>query len=271
MDAWEFPCVKGGFVKILTPKHHGFAIIPGYTDKGMRPLWAMKEESMEFRHEYKFQISPLDRQILLSRLRPLGLEDPHAQGGEYQVCSLYFDDLQDTALRQKLDGVEDRDKFRLRYYNGDLSFIRLEKKSKRGGLCQKRSARLTQGQAEAILAGRAAALQQSKDPLLTEFYTRLCAGLRPAALTAYRREPFVYAPGNVRITIDRDIRTGVYARCLDAAQAALVLAAAPDDMNALVLEVKYDAFLPDLIRQAIHLDGRPWTAFSKYAQCRRFG
>lgn len=226
---------------------------------------------MEFRHEYKFQISPQDRQLLLSRLRPLGLEDPHASAGEYRVYSLYFDDLQDTALRQKLDGVENRDKFRLRYYNGDLSFIRLEKKSKRGGLCQKRSAPLTQGQAEAILAGRGEVLRQRADPLLTEFYARLCRGLRPAALTAYRREPFVYAPGNVRITIDRDIRTGIYARCLDAAQATLVPAAAPENGEPLVLEVKYDAFLPDLIRQAIHLEGRPWTAFSKYAQCRRFG
>ena len=226
---------------------------------------------MEFRHEYKFQISPQDRQLLLSRLRPLGLEDPHASAGEYRVYSLYFDDLQDTALRQKLDGVENRDKFRLRYYNGDLSFIRLEKKSKRGGLCQKRSAPLTQGQAEAILAGRGEVLRQRADPLLTEFYARLCRGLRPAALTAYRREPFVYAPGNVRITIDRDIRTGIYARCLDAAQATLVPAAAPENGEPLVLEVKYDAFLPDLIRQAIHLERRPWTAFSKYVQCRRFG
>ena len=226
---------------------------------------------MEFRHEYKFQISPLDRQLLLSRLRPLGLEDPHASAGEYRVYSLYFDDLQDTALRQKLDGVENRDKFRLRYYNGDLSFLRLEKKSKRGNLCQKRSASLPLDQAKAVLAGRPQVLKQCEDPLLMEFYARLCRGLRPVTLTVYRREAYVYPPGNVRITIDRDIRTGVYARCLDAAQATLVPAAAPENGEPLVLEVKYDAFLPDLIRQAIHLEGRPWTAFSKYAQCRRFG
>lgn len=226
---------------------------------------------MEFRHEYKFQISPQDRQLLLSRLRPLGLEDPHASAGEYRVYSLYFDDLQDTALRQKLDGVENRDKFRLRYYNGDLSFLRLEKKSKRGNLCQKRSASLPLDQAKAVLAGRPQVLKQCEDPLLMEFYARLCRGLRPVTLIVYRREPFVYAPGNVRITIDRDIRTGIYARCLDAAQATLVPAAAPENGEPLVLEVKYDAFLPDLIRQAIHLEGRPWTAFSKYVQCRRFG
>ena len=148
---------------------------------------------MEFRHEYKFQISPQDRQLLLSRLRPLGLEDPHASAGEYRVYSLYFDDLQDTALRQKLDGVENRDKFRLRYYNGDLSFLRLEKKSKRGNLCQKRSASLPLDQAKAVLAGRPQVLKQCEDPLLMEFYARLCRGLRPVTLTVYRREPFVYA------------------------------------------------------------------------------
>ena len=141
---------------------------------------------MEFRHEYKFQISPQDRQLLLSRLRPLGLEDPHASAGEYRVYSLYFDDLQDTALRQKLDGVENRDKFRLRYYNGDLSFLRLEKKSKRGNLCQKRSASLPLDQAKAVLAGRPQVLKQCEDPLLMEFYARLCRGLRPVTLTVYR-------------------------------------------------------------------------------------
>ena len=144
---------------------------------------------MEFRHEYKFQISPQDRQLLLSRLRPLGLEDPHASAGEYRVYSLYFDDLQDTALRQKLDGVENRDKFRLRYYNGDLSFLRLEKKSKRGNLCQKRSASLPLDQAKAVLAGRPQVLKQCEDPLLMEFYARLCRGLRttpwPTGSTAY--------------------------------------------------------------------------------------
>ena len=193
---------------------------------------------MEFRHEYKFQISPQDRQLLLSRLRPLGLEDPHASAGEYRVYSLYFDDLQDTALRQKLDGVENRDKFRLRYYNGDLSFLRLEKKSKRGNLCQKRSASLPLDQAKAVLAGRPQVLKQCEDPLLMEFYARLCRGLRPVTLTVYPREPFDYAPGIVRITIDRDIRTAIYPRCLDAAQATLVPAAAPDDGEPLVLEVK---------------------------------
>lgn len=106
---------------------------------------------MGLRHEYKLLINQGDRQVIRGRLKALGLADPNAPRGEYLVRSLYFDDLRDTALRQKLDGVDARDKFRIRYYDGDPSFIRLEKKSKRGGLCSKRGAALSRAQAEAVL------------------------------------------------------------------------------------------------------------------------
>lgn len=229
---------------------------------------------MGLRHEYKLLINQGDRQVIRGRLKALGLADPNAPRGEYLVRSLYFDDLRDTALRQKLDGVDGRDKFRIRYYDGDPSFIRLEKKSKRGGLCSKRGAALSRAQAEAVLRGEAAFLMEMGDPLLAEFYSRLRAGLKPVVVVDYLREPFVYAPGNVRVTIDRDIRTGLYARNLFAPGFTTVPAESPAQRQAVqdvVLEIKYGAFLPDVIRQAVQVGPRPVTAFSKYAQCRRFG
>ena len=45
-------------------------------------------------------------------------------------------------MKQRKDGVNVREKFRIRYYNDDLSFIQLEKKSKVNGLCLKESAAL---------------------------------------------------------------------------------------------------------------------------------
>ena len=45
--------------------------------------------------------------------------DAHTQQGVYRIRSLYFDNLADKALREKLDGVNGREKFRIRYYNGD--------------------------------------------------------------------------------------------------------------------------------------------------------
>lgn len=90
---------------------------------------------MQFRHEYKYQISYADYYTLRSRLRTVMRQDAHAgTEGTYRIRSLYFDNLFDKALREKLDGVDNREKFRIRYYNNDVSFIRLEKKIKQHGL-----------------------------------------------------------------------------------------------------------------------------------------
>ncbi len=101
---------------------------------------------MKYRHEWKHEITAFDVLCLRQRLSAVMQADPHALGGRYRVRSLYFDDLRDTALREKLDGVSHREKFRLRCYNGDDSYLVLEKKSKIGGLCAKEQARPDQRQ-----------------------------------------------------------------------------------------------------------------------------
>ena len=94
---------------------------------------------MDYRHEWKHEINYSDMLILRQRLSAITKPDSHAVDGKYEIQSLYFDNLKDKALREKLDGVNYREKFRIRYYNDDTSFIRLEKKSKINGLCQKTS------------------------------------------------------------------------------------------------------------------------------------
>lgn len=85
---------------------------------------------MKPRHEWKHEITAADRLILASRLSAVARRDSHGQNGRYEIRSLYFDDPKDTALREKIDGVSRREKFRIRYYGGDASYICLEKKSK---------------------------------------------------------------------------------------------------------------------------------------------
>ena len=82
-----------------------------------------------FRHELKFTVNAGDVAVLRSRLGACMARDSH-NGGVYKIRSLYFDDLWDSALNEKLDGVDEREKFRIRCYNEDLSFITLEKKLK---------------------------------------------------------------------------------------------------------------------------------------------
>ena len=85
---------------------------------------------MQFRNEWKHEITPADRLVLKQRLSLIMKPDSHAVDGLYHIRSLYFDDIHDTALYEKIDGVNQRDKYRLRYYNGDTSYIVLERKSK---------------------------------------------------------------------------------------------------------------------------------------------
>lgn len=85
---------------------------------------------MKFRHEIKHEISLTDYLVLRQRLSAVAQKDIHGDNGSYQIRSLYFDDFLDTALMEKVNGVNIREKFRLRYYDDDTSYIRLEKKVK---------------------------------------------------------------------------------------------------------------------------------------------
>lgn len=222
---------------------------------------------MQLRHEWKHRLAPEDLPALRRRLKLVARPDPYAQDGRYHIRSLYFDTPSDKALRDKLDGVNNREKFRIRCYNGDPSLIHLEKKSKWNGLGSKEKVSLQPWQVLALTEGEGTWMLETEAPLLRELYWKMTVqGLRPKTLVDYFREPFVYAPGNVRVTLDYDLRTGL--RCVDFLD--------PDCMTIpvrdapVILEVKWDAFLPDLIRDAVQIPGRRAAAFSKYAVCRMY-
>lgn len=220
---------------------------------------------MKFRHEWKHEISYGDMLVLRQRLGAVMKRDEHAKDGKYFIRSLYFDNAADKALREKLDGVNDREKFRIRYYDMDPSLIHLEKKSKRNGLGSKESAELTAAEAQAIVDGDWEWMGTADRPLVQELYAKMRAqGLRPKTIVDYTREPFVYAPGNVRVTLDYDIRTGL--RATDFLNPNCVTVPAGD--STIILEVKWDEFLPSVIRDIVQLENRHTSAFSKYATCR---
>ncbi len=221
------------------------------------------------RHEYKHRINYADYLVIKSRLRELAKPDPHAgKDGKYMVHSLYFDNISDKALREKLDGVERREKFRIRYYNEDTSYIRLEKKSKLHGLCEKQAAPVSKEETIRICNGDLDFLIRSGNPLLQELYAKMKYQLlKPRVIVDYEREPFVYGPGNVRITFDSNIRTGLYHNKFFEGP----FYTAPTEDESIILEVKYDAFLPEIMEKAVRVPNRQASAFSKYAICRMYG
>jgi len=224
--------------------------------------------ALQYRHEYKHELRYPDLLAIRPRLAAIMQPDPHAVGGKYRIRSLYFDTPRDKALREKLDGVNLREKFRIRCYNGNYDVIHLEKKSKRGGLGTKASAPLTAQEVRRILDGDLDWMLESGRPLVQELYCKMrYQNLRPKVLVDYTREPFIYAPGNVRVTFDSDIRTALSCTdLLDPDCPTIPAGGAP-----ILMEVKWDAYLPDIIRDAVWVPGRRASAFSKYAQCRIYG
>ena len=102
-------------------------------------------------------------------------------------------------------------------------------------------------------------------PLVQELYSKMRSqGLRPSTIVDYTREPYIYRPGNVRVTFDYDIRTAL--RRTDFLNPDCPTIPAGDPV--ILLEVKWDNFLPDIIRDAVQTPGRRVTAFSKYARAR---
>ena len=220
----------------------------------------------DYRHEVKHEINYSDMLDIRSRLSAIARRDAHAKEGKYHIRSLYFDTPEDTALKEKLLGVAKREKYRIRCYDGDTSFIRLEKKTKIGGMGTKDMAALTPGQVMKIIEGDTDWLIDEEDELLRQFYAALRnERLQAKTVVDYIREPFIYDPGNVRVTLDYDIRSGL--KLLDMLD--FTAPTIPVKESPIILEVKWDNFLPEVIRQAVQLPVRE-QAYSKYAACRMY-
>ena len=215
-----------------------------------------------FRHEYKFLISPNAAKLLKLRLPHIMGRDLHAgPTGQYTIRSLYFDDPNFTAFRDKVDGVDNRTKYRIRCYNGDTSRCRLERKEKKGHLTRKTG--------QSITSQDALALQSRTFPHgegLCEELRLLCAsqGLRPMVLVDYDRTPFVCAAGNVRITLDENLRTRPY--CADLFDTHQSMMPVLED-NQVILEVKFDDYLPGYLRDTLADIPKIPMAISKFAMC----
>ena len=220
---------------------------------------------MKFRHEYKHQINLSDIYGLKTRLSAVVKRDSNCDAdGTYFVKSLYFDNYMDKALREKIDGVNNREKFRIRYYGTDTSFIRLEKKSKINGLCNKVTCRITADECQKIIDGDVEFMKESEYELMRELYSKMKYQLlRPKSIVAYTRECFVYPPGNVRVTLDTNI-------CGSNNVKEFLNPALPflQTYREGILEVKWDEYLPQIIRDLVQVKSRRSAAFSKYAATR---
>jgi hypothetical protein len=205
---------------------------------------------MRFRYERKYILDEGTALIFKKRVAAVLPPDAH-NGGRYRVHNLYFDDMYRSAYLAKQNGAFYRDKFRLRYYNGDMSFIRLEHKHKEGELSSKRSVVVSPEEYDELASGGLPPGLEGREPIGPVF-TRLyhIKRLRPFVAYTYLREAFAHPAGDTRITFDSDVPGGLS-----------------------VMELKYTGFLPCFVPEL--LTGLPLSQVeaSKYASAvddRRF-
>ena len=227
-------------------------------------------EEVKFRHELKHYINFSDYISIKSRLRSIMHIDKNAnENNEYKIRSLYFDNVYDKALMEKVIGVPKRHKFRIRFYNDNHEFIRLEKKSKIRGLCLKDSEEITKEECEKIINGDIEFLRDSNKKLFIDLYSEMKGNLlRPKTIVDYTREAYIYPIGNVRITFDKSVRTGLNNINMFDDNLATIETI---DNKYIVLEVKFDEFLPQIIRDIIQVKERRATSISKYEAARIYG
>lgn len=222
------------------------------------------------RKELKHAITRLDCQVLRSNMRHVMQADPHAgEDGTYFIRSVYFDNLDNKVLAEKKEGLYNRDKYRVRLYDFQSGVLYLEKKSKRNNLTFKEKCRLTPEEYERLRRGEVDWMEADGRGLVRELYLQMhLLLLKPVTVVDYNREVYIYEYGNVRVTFDSHIKTSF--RNDDLLNPHLPMVEALDP-NLVVLEIKYDAYLPDVIRALLQVVDRRKEAFSKYQLSRMYG
>jgi hypothetical protein len=220
----------------------------------------------ELRHELKYYISEAAYYDLRSQMRTILQPDENmTDENGYSIRSMYFDDYRNTCANDKEDGVRLRSKYRIRIYKGSDSRINLEKKSKFDNYTSKSSVPLSREEYERILKDDYGFLAFKKNQacmdLFCAYKTRL---MRPKIIVDYLREAYFLKEGNVRITFDKHLHAGVHS--VDMFDPNLILTSVLPQ-NILILEVKYDDFLPEFVKRILKGQPKDFCAISKFLLC----
>jgi hypothetical protein len=223
-----------------------------------------------YRHELKYYISNSEYLILSSRLASSLPADPFSdRKNQYHIRSLYFDDLSETAMREKLSGVEKRKKYRIRIYNKSDDIIKYEVKGKIGSYINKEIATLKREECNRILQNEIEFLYKSKINILKELYLNMKLQLlKPVVIVDYIREAYIYPVGNVRI-ISFDMQLSTPLNSIDIFDKHIPSVHTLDS-SIVILEIKFNNILPELIKYLLQIDIKQRDAISKYLICRQY-
>lgn len=221
------------------------------------------------RQELKHAITICDYQIIRNKLRHFMRLDQNAGSeGRYLIRSAYFDNFENKVLTEKKEGYISRDKYRVRIYGKSEDIINLERKSKRNNLTFKSKCEITRKEFEKMRVTEIEWMKNDPRSLIRDLYVEMFYHqIRPVTVVDYIREPYVYPYGNVRVTFDLKIQTSI--RNTNMFDKNLPMVDVLED-NIVILEVKYDEYLPEVIKRLLQLADTRQEAYSKYQLSRMY-
>lgn len=211
--------------------------------------------SRVYRHELKYFLNQTDYAVLSNILRRTLQADPHGDPrNEYWIRSLYFDSAQNDDYYQKIMGAQIRKKIRLRIYDAAQRDVKLEIKNKHGQYMLKETALLSREEAAALIGGDRDILLRKPDPIRERVYYFMSLDYyHPAVIVDYEREAYICPIQNIRLTFDKRIRAGMADFNIFDRNIAMTPVF---DTDMMVLEIKYNRFFPDWLRNILaNFDG----------------
>lgn len=224
--------------------------------------------SKKYRHELKFIINSTQAEILKYRLSLIMDVDTNSKNEDntYFIRSLYFDDVFNNAYYEKVDGLEKREKYRIRIYNFEDSFIRLERKEKNRDLTHKEQTAITKEECLNFINGDFDKIDTSRSQLLEDFVLKNKLNqIRADVIVDYRRLAYTYPVEDVRVTFDENIKSGRFNYDIFDKD---ILTFDVLEPNESVLEVKFNNGIPKHIADVIMTIPSIRLAVSKFALCK---
>jgi hypothetical protein len=216
------------------------------------------------RHEEKYIIDYRQYGILRQRAMELLTPDSHGDCGSYVITSLYYDDFYNHALDEKLDGLPEHSKFRIRTYDYSDKIIKLERKDKHGILTKKQAATVNLHQVP-LLDGVNTQLELFSGKA-GELAAQIKSGdYRPVVAVRYCRDAFYFEGSDLRLTFDT--RLEAIAPQGEALFSPEVTGLPVLDGNSVIMEIKYGKYIPSFVRKFTSVHSKQLSV-SKYALCR---
>ncbi len=218
------------------------------------------------RRERKHLADAAEIAVIRSRLARLLRPDPHGRDGVYHVRSLYLDTPRRDAVFEKLGGVRDRHKWRLRIYDRRDDRIRLERKVRRDRWVRKDAVVIDRDTADRVIRGLAPL--HHVHPLVRALAVEQRAvGLRSAVIVEYLRQAWIHRVGDVRITLDQRLRSGGWRLDLFAPDPPVIPVL--DGPRRTIVEIKHTRWLPAHLEAMLPPSLPAADALSKYVLCCR--